>query len=90
MTGMNLMGNLSYRTGSSLSAALTAGSAALIMEWGLKRNPAIQFNSSEMKYFLIRGAMASPGTAYPNREWGYGRLNVYRSFTSFFEIDTFL
>ena len=85
LTGMNTRGNLTSRTGSCLAAGLTAGSAALIMEWGLRRNPYILFNSAEIRDFLIRGTVRDSGTVYPNREWGYGKMNVYRSFASFFE-----
>ena len=85
LTGMNARGNLTTRTGSCLAAGLTAGSAALVMEWGLKRSPFLLFNSAEIRDFLIRGTVRDPGIVYPNREWGYGKLNVYRSFTSFFE-----
>ena len=60
------------------------------MEWGLKRSPFLLFNSAEIRDFLIRGTVRDPGIVYPNREWGYGKLNVYRSFTSFSKPELFV
>ena len=34
------------------------------------------------KRFLIRGAERDENIIYPNREWGYGRLNIYGVFDS--------
>ena len=36
--------------------------------------------SKEVKNFFIRGASRTPDLVYPNREWGYGRLNVAGTF----------
>jgi hypothetical protein len=30
--------------------------------------------------FLIRGCDREPGLTYPNKQWGYGRLNLERTF----------
>ncbi len=70
-------------TGTSVSAAVTAGGAALIIEWGLSQDPALLFSTTDIKNILIRGAVREPGQEYPNREWGYGKLNIYRSFIIF-------
>ncbi|CBL35540.1 hypothetical protein CL3_02150 [butyrate-producing bacterium SM4/1] len=37
-------------------------------------------NTSIAKAFLIRGAERNPVFTYPNREWGYGTLNLYNAF----------
>jgi hypothetical protein len=34
----------------------------------------------EVKKFIIRGAKRNPGLIYPNRDWGYGILDVYNIF----------
>ena len=34
----------------------------------------------EMKNLLIRGAARNQDLFYPNREWGYGQLNLYNTF----------
>ena len=68
------------RTGTSAAAAITAGTAALVLEWGLLRGNASTMNSVEVKNLLIRGCERDSNQIYPNTEWGYGRLNVYRAF----------
>lgn len=70
------------RTGTSISAALTAGAAALLVNWGLQSNPPRYFTNREIKSLLIRGASRSSNLLYPNREWGYGTLNLYQIFQS--------
>ncbi len=67
-------------TGTSAAAAITAGASALIMEWGMNQTPSRIFNNTEMKNLLIRGANRRGDNLYPNREWGYGTLDVYQVF----------
>ena len=69
-------------TGTSAAAAITAGAIALVMEWGMNRTPSRIFNSEEMKSLFIRGAQRRGDNLYPNREWGYGLLDVYQVFVS--------
>ena len=71
-------------TGSSVASAITSGAVALVSEWGITNPSQLRvFNSDEIKSLLIRGAERSPARLYPNREWGYGTLNVYNIFSSF-------
>lgn len=65
-------------SGTSVSAAITAGGCALLVEWGMRRTPARIFNNTELKTLLIRGAKRNPERLYPNREWGYGTLDIYQ------------
>lgn len=37
-------------------------------------------DSLAVKKFLIRGAIKDSNRIYPNREWGYGKLNIYSVF----------
>ena len=67
-------------TGTSAAAAITAGAAALVLEWGLLRGNAPTMNAVEVKNLLIRGCERTDNRVYPNTEWGYGRLDVYRAF----------
>ncbi len=69
-------------TGTSAAAAITAGASALVMEWGMNRTPSRIFNSEEMKSLFIRGTQRRGDNLYPNREWGYGLLDVYQVFVS--------
>ena len=43
-------------------------------------------NDVPVKAFLIRGAKRNPALSYPNREWGYGALNLYETFLRLREI----
>lgn len=67
-------------TGTSAAAAITAGACALMTEWGLKRTPPQAFTTHQIKIYLIRGCDQLEQLSYPNREWGYGTLNLYQSF----------
>jgi subtilisin family serine protease len=83
--GVNLFGpglNNTYvqRTGSSGASAITTGAVALIINWGLVNNQNRLYSSREIKNLIIRGASRSPDLLYPNREWGYGTLDVYHIF----------
>ena len=50
-----------------------------MLEWLLDIQKVPGIDSFQIKSLLILGAVR-PGTMeYPNREWGYGTLNVYQS-----------
>lgn len=78
--GAGLRKNYVTQTGSSVAAAITAGAAALCMEWGIIEGYAPTMNSVEVKNFLIRGCKRERNMTYPNTEWGYGRLDLYHAF----------
>ena len=70
-------------TGSSSASALTAGSTALLAEWGRRRYTTRYLSSRELKNLFLRGASQNPSYSYPNREWGYGTMNLSRIFETF-------
>ncbi|MBQ2901227.1 MAG: S8 family peptidase [Agathobacter sp.] len=80
VSGADLRGNYVEQTGTSAAAAISAGAAALALEWGILRGNAPTMNSVEVKNLLIRGCERESNRTYPNTEWGYGKLNVYRAF----------
>lgn len=54
--------------------------AAILLHWGiLERNDPFM-NTSALKTYLIRGAKRNPALTYPNREFGYGTLDLYQAF----------
>lgn len=70
------------KSGTSLAAAVTAGISALIVEWGLVKGKVVYMDTTEVKQFLIRGVKRNPGGTYPNKEWGFGMIDIYRTFDS--------
>ncbi len=68
------------KSGTSVGAALVAGIASLIMEWGIVRENAINANTETIKQFLIRGARDEADIDYPNNAWGWGVVDVLNSF----------
>jgi hypothetical protein len=67
-------------TGTSASAAHTTGVAAMMLEWAIVRGNQPAMNTLDMKIFMIRGARRDLEIQYPNRDWGYGILDVYNIF----------
>lgn len=68
------------KTGTSVSGAVTAGIAALVMEWGYVKENDLDVNTTRIKNYLIRGARREDERIYPNREWGYGTVDLYETF----------
>lgn len=68
------------RSGSSVSGAITAGISALMLEWGIVQKNDLQINTTRIKNYLIRGARRDSDRIYPNREWGYGEIDLYETF----------
>ncbi|HIR93437.1 MAG TPA: S8 family peptidase [Candidatus Egerieimonas intestinavium] len=80
VSGPNLREGYTQRSGTSPAAAIAAGGTALLMEWGLRQSPPRYYTNFELKNLLIRGAQRDDALTYPNREWGYGALNIYQVF----------
>lgn len=70
-------------SGTSMSAAIATGVAAMILEWGVVRGNLPSTDSIEIKNFFIRGARRDPSQFYPNPRWGFGILDIFRTFESF-------
>jgi len=64
------------QSGSGFAAALTAGAVADFMQWAVIRGNAIQVDSNDIKSYFIRGATRDADNVYPNREFGFGTLNL--------------
>ena len=73
-------GGFGTRSGTSISAAQTAGIAALLFEWAIIRDNQPFFTGSGVKYYLQRGARREENMQYPNPEWGYGKVDLYHTF----------
>ena len=67
-------------TGTSVSAAVTAGAAALMLEWGILNGNMPNMNGEVIKNLFIGGAVRDSNLYYPNDKWGYGKLDLYGTF----------
>lgn len=66
-------------TGTSVSAAVTAGAAALTLQWAVVMNQSPYITGNGVKQLLVAGCR--PMSAYvPESQWGYGALDLYNSF----------
>lgn len=72
-------GGFKERTGSSAAIAIAAGGCALIMKWISDQPGARGASSSQVRNIIVMGAQKLPSTEYPNTQWGYGTMNLYRS-----------
>ncbi len=67
-------------TGTSFATPFVAGSAALLMEWGIVQGNSPYLYGEMLKAYLVAGAAAMPGfDIYPNAVTGYGRLCLQNS-----------
>lgn len=71
---------MTTKTGTSVAAAHVAGAAANLLGWGIVEGNNITMSEASIKAYLIRGARRNPALSYPNREWGYGALDLYETF----------
>ncbi len=77
--GVTQTGRFVRRSGSSIAAGITAGACALIMEW-LGKQPEVRgVTTSQVANIILFGANRGVLPDYPNREWGYGTLDIYQS-----------
>lgn len=68
------------RSGSSVSAAITAGAVADIFTWGFTHRNDVGLSNTAITSMLVRGADRNPALSYPNPIWGFGTLNLYQTF----------
>lgn len=73
----DVYGGYTAFTGTSFATPIVAGSAALLMEWGIIRGNDIFLYGEKVKAYLRAGAKPLRGeTEYPNERVGYGALCV--------------
>lgn len=82
VSGPYLKNSYGVMSGSSVAAAITAGAGALLLEWGIIKENNTTMDTMAVKTYLIIGARRREPLYYPNREWGYGELDLFNTFTS--------
>ena len=80
VAGPGLRKNFVTYTGTSAAAAITCGACAQVLQWALVEQNQPKMSNTALKNMLIRGTKKSEQQNYPNREWGYGALDVYQAF----------
>lgn len=65
---------------SPVSVAILAGAVTQLLNWGIESDNVEMVESADIKSYLIRGASRDTGRSYPDKEWGYGKLDVYNAF----------
>ena len=52
----------------------------MMLEWGTVRGNDPGMDTSAIKNQLIRGARRRQNIVYPNRDWGYGIMDIFNVF----------
>ena len=74
-------GGSTVRSGTSMAVPFVTGTAALLMEWGIKKDNDPYLYGEKLKAYLQKSAKPLPGFAqYPNDQIGYGVLCIRESF----------
>lgn len=78
--GVNVSSVTGAVSGTGASAALTAGAVLQFMQWAVIERNRPLVNGIEIKNYLIRGTRREEGLNWPNREQGFGKVDIYETF----------
>lgn len=67
-------------SGGSVAGAVLCSASLLLLEWGILLGNYPNMSGPSIIALLTRGTNKRAGDIYPNREWGYGMLNLQGSF----------
>lgn len=79
ITGAGIQKNFVTRSSSSAATGIAAGAVALLLEWITQQPGARGVSASQIRTIIVLGANRQPQAEYPNEEWGYGTMDLYRS-----------
>lgn len=79
ITGAGIQKNFVTRSSSSAATGITVGAVALLLEWIMQQPGARGVSASQIRTIIVLGANRQPQAEYPNEEWGYGTMDLYRS-----------
>ncbi len=74
--GISVYTPFGVSTGASIAASFVAGAVADFMQWAVIEENAPLISGVGIRGYFIQGAEREPELRYPNREWGYGKLNL--------------
>ena len=69
-----------FMDGSSVGTAITAGACALLLQWGIIDGNGLGFCTPLIRAYLIRGCNRNDVMKYPNPQWGFGTLDLMKTF----------
>ncbi|MDP4120928.1 MAG: S8 family peptidase [Bacillota bacterium] len=69
-------------SGTSVSTAITTGASALMLEWGIVQGNQLTMTSFTIRSYLLKGCVRDVNIKYPNEQWGYGKLNLFNTFSN--------
>lgn len=75
-------GGITTMSGASAAGAILAGCCALIFQWAVVDENDPQMYAIKLQAYIVRGARKRDGDTYPNRQWGYGILDMQEIFNS--------
>ncbi len=78
--GVNVPSVAGEISGTSASAAIAAGTVLQFMQWAVVERHSSLVNGAEIKNYLIRGARRDAVQDWPNRQEGFGKLDIYGTF----------
>lgn len=78
--GVGVSTVLGETDGSCMAAALAAGCVAQFLEWAVVDGNAYSVDSRGTKSYLIQGADRPDNVVYPDKQWGYGRIDINGTF----------
>lgn len=78
--GFSRNGYIKPDLASPVSVSVLTGASALLLGWGVQYGDLDVIESADIKTYLIRGANRENTMTYPNKEWGYGKLDAYNAF----------
>lgn len=67
-------------SGSSVATAIVAGTVCLLIQWQINNLKDLGVYSVKLRSFLIYGAIRDKNYEYPNKDIGYGKLDLLESF----------
>lgn len=80
VTGPTIEHGFMDYTGTGVAVAQTAGEVALLLEWGIINNNFNNLSTVEINRIMMRTARREIGVVYPNRDWGFGILDMHNVF----------
>lgn len=67
---------LGASSGTSIAAAYVAGAVAQFLQWAVIEGNAVLISGTGIRGYFVLGAKRDAEMPYPNREFGYGRLDL--------------